>query len=256
MSFAEKYEALEREFKRQADSDGDVFIPRIAPSAPVDYVLIGSEPSFFKWASSKADAQRKVDLGYKNSATTLEDFCFHYAVRKLLCTDGETYYVTDLSHGAMPVKVAKGSRTQQIKRYDRWSLLLRRELELVSKPTAHLFAIGADVCDYLGAIGIHDTRLIQFGGSGVAHWKKTAAETPDAYQAFIRKMSPTEITATAGEVLTEAGMDRWIDQKVESLKVSESRNWLIFTYNGQIGRWRRRTQSGCQRASAHCGCHA
>ncbi len=51
MTFEEAYKQLEEKFEKRVDKDSkglkfeSVFLPNVAPKAPVDYVLVAMEPS-------------------------------------------------------------------------------------------------------------------------------------------------------------------------------------------------------------------
>ena len=146
MDFRTAYENLEGRMKAMAESEGAVYLPNIAPSGPVDLVFICMEPSLGGWARSRAEAQEKVEAGFRNFLSSFEDFLLHFAIREFLCTSGERYHLTDISKGAMLVKSAQRERGR---RYDRWLSLLCDELSLVAKPGAHVFAVGGAVYRYL-----------------------------------------------------------------------------------------------------------
>ena len=158
MTFEEAYSALEDDFRQRVEGDKHsgmkcIFLPNIWPTAPVEYVLIGMEPSLGRWAKGKGksrleDAQRRIDQGFRN-------FCgvwiLHYPVRTFLCQDGESYYITDLAKGAMPTN-EEGSGNE--KKYDEWYPLLEKELGLVAKPDAKIISIRNKVGQLLSKMGL------------------------------------------------------------------------------------------------------
>ena len=104
MNFQEAYKQLEDNFRHQVEEDRklgieSIFLPNMVPKAPVDYVLIGMEPSLLGFARSLDDAQEKIDRGFRNFCGV---WAIHFPVRNYLLLDGETYYVTDLAKGSMP----------------------------------------------------------------------------------------------------------------------------------------------------------
>jgi len=125
--FRHAYRALEARMRRLADEDGDVFLPNPEPVGPVDYVFVCVEPSVGRWARPEEQATSKVDAGFRNFVSSIEDFIVHFCIRRYLCAPGQRYHITDLSKGAMLVKRASVDRTV---RYDRWYGLLREELAL------------------------------------------------------------------------------------------------------------------------------
>src|SRR5206468_7871919 len=152
MSFITQMRELEQEFAAAAAVDGDVYLPNFTPSGPVDAVLIGMEPSLGWWARTPAEAAQKIAAGFRNFMWSPEDFILHYAARRSLCSAGGTYHVTDISKGAMTVKMARIDRRA---RYARWAVLLDKEVTLIAKPGAHIIAIGRDVCSLLERNGLY-----------------------------------------------------------------------------------------------------
>jgi hypothetical protein len=142
MSFAARVRDLENRFAAAAAIDGDVYLPNFTPSAPVDAILIGMEPSLGWWARTAADAASKIAAGFRNFMWSPEDFILHYAARRSLCPPGGTYHITDVSKGAMIVAKANIDRNA---RYARWVGLLHEEVDLIAKPHARIVAIGRKV---------------------------------------------------------------------------------------------------------------
>ena len=146
MSFEIAYNELESRMKGMAEQDGDVFLPNVKPIEQVDYVLISMEPSLGRWASSPEQAYAKVNDGFRNFVSSIEDFIVHFCVRQYLCKSGESYHITDISKGAMLVETAGAARTQ---RYDQWYGLLVEELDIVSKSGAKVIVFGNAVAKFL-----------------------------------------------------------------------------------------------------------
>ena len=71
MSFEIAYYELENRMKALAERDGDVFLPNIRPTEPVDYVLISMEPSLGRWASSPEQARARVEAGFWNFVSSI-----------------------------------------------------------------------------------------------------------------------------------------------------------------------------------------
>lgn len=154
-TFEEKYQNLEMEFAERVKEDnrkfeekvkrGDysgIYLPNRMPSGPVDYVLVGMEPSR-GWAKDSFDACKGIAGGFRN-------YCgveiLHFPIKKYLLLDGETYYLTDLAKGAMLTKSPDAGST---KKYEAWYPLLEKELKLVAKPGARVIAIGSKVDGFL-----------------------------------------------------------------------------------------------------------
>jgi len=199
------YQNLESRMKALAAADGDPFLPNPEPTGPVDYVFICMEPSIDGWAESYEDAERRVKEGFRNFIAGLDVMLLHFAVRKYLCQSDETYYITDLSKGAMLVEKAKD---EAIQRYDRWYEVLVAELDLLSKPNTVYFAVGKAVEKQL--------RRRQFPGELVSlmHYSPVArphrARLVRGHEAalteFAGTLSREEILATAREVLEVSGV--------------------------------------------------
>ena len=192
MNFKEAYASLEKEFALKVKEDKAhgrkcIFLPNIEPTGPVDYVLIGMEPSLGGWAKGKGDAkfeyaQREICKGFRN-------FCgvwiLHHPVRNYLCPDGETYYVTDLAKGAMLTN-QEGAGSQ--KKYEEWYPLLEEELGLVAKPDAKIISIGNKVGQFLSKMGLygHVGTIPHYSGRAARYWGKeiTDAMRKSEYQRF------------------------------------------------------------------------
>jgi hypothetical protein len=95
IAFRASYQRLEARMKRLAEADGDVFLPNLEPSRPMEYLLIGMEPSLGRWARSREEANAKVEAGFRNFVSSIEDFILHFCVRHYLCSGSESYGITD-----------------------------------------------------------------------------------------------------------------------------------------------------------------
>ncbi len=141
------YRNLEQLFRDQVEKDGaaragGVYLPFKEPESQVDYIFVGMEPSFGRWATSIEEAKKKIARGFRNGAPAR----FTRSIKRFLCQPGETYHLTDVSKGAMPVKAAALNRER---RYKEWYPLLLKEIEIVGKPGAPVIAIGKDVENFL-----------------------------------------------------------------------------------------------------------
>jgi hypothetical protein len=115
--FRAAYRELQARMKVLAEADGDVFLPNPEPLGPVEYVFVCMEPSLGRWARSADEARSKVEAGFQNFLSSIEDFILHFCIQQYLCEPTQRYHITDLSKGAMLVKRGRVARTQ---RYDRW----------------------------------------------------------------------------------------------------------------------------------------
>ena len=106
-SFHASYRELERRMNALAEADGNIFLPNPEPEGPVQYVLICMEPSLGRWARSTDQARSKVEAGFRNFLSSIEDFILHLCVRRYLCAPEQRYHITDVSKGAMLVGRAR-----------------------------------------------------------------------------------------------------------------------------------------------------
>lgn len=148
MSFSQRYEALELKFCKRVQKDFDdcglksVMLRNIQPDGPVDFILIAQEPSGGRSLTGDRppDWECVKDRKNRNFCGHKYDFMFQYCIRNYLCGGSQTYYLTDLSKGAMPPKQAA---TTSRETHKRWYPLLVEELDLVAKPEGTcIIAIG------------------------------------------------------------------------------------------------------------------
>ena len=149
------YKQLECDFKKRVVEDykrwkfESVYLPNVAPKAPVDYVLIAMEPSLKGWAKNIPDAQERISKGFRNFCGVWQ---LHFATGEYLCGAGETCYITDLAKGAMATD-SPGAGNRE--KYQAWYPLLEKELGLVAKPDAKIISIGNRVGGFLSDMGLY-----------------------------------------------------------------------------------------------------
>ena len=238
MSFAAQYANLEIAFKEQVEKDnsyldldpGSQFLPNIPPEAPVDYVLIATEPSIRDVARESARDNRPS----KNLSGSMEEFILHFCVQNYLCKDNRTYYLTCLSKGAMPIRVVNSVRNR---RYKMWYPLLERELELVLKPDGMVIALGNLVDDFLRKQKLSPThaKVIHYGNTAASYRVRIPRRYPERYSAFAQTVSRTDIEDTARRVMKDAGMPLSETEKImqgilNGMGFTEARKRLMFTY--------------------------
>ena len=137
--------------------------------------------------------------------------------------DGETYYLTDLAHGAM-LTTSPGAGNAE--KYEAWYPLVEKELGLVAKPEAKIKSIGARVGRFLSDKGL-------YGHAGtIPHYSTTASrylgtETVGREHEF-RKFS---------EELNRC-------PEMANLRPTESRMKLMFDYKIRFDRIREPEKSG------------
>ena len=240
MTFQERYRNLEAKFEEQVKKDHEYysteseFLPNLAPPGTVNFVLIAMEPSGGK---SQEEIANHPGLMPKNFCGSVEDFILHHSIRNYLCRCNESYYLTDLSKGSMPVKMA-GIR--RLERYQRWYPLLEQEIELVANPGAPIIPIGNYVGWFLKEQGMKNLqdRILHYSQSAGHARKKKPARRPDQYQKFKETVSWGDIESTVRQVLNDAGMAEHIPGCLERFrrgsKLTGSRRKLMFTYKVQF----------------------
>jgi hypothetical protein len=235
--------------KAQAQSDGDVFLPNPEPSKPVDYIFVCMEPSLGRWAGSPGEAREKIDTGFRNFVSSMENSILHFCIRRYLCEREQLYHMTDISKGAMLGKRANVARRE---RWNRWWPLLKDELDLVGKPDAGIFAVGRPVADYLQRRGRAFTRLIHYSGlAGQA--RRTAIVGHEAEFEAWKKMNSVslpDVLATAADVLCEAAIPATFREetlaRLATRRLSESEQRLIFAYKLAFEAYRKRREVGAE----------
>ncbi len=232
-NFREQYKKLEQRFQRQANSDGDLYLPNVTPSEQVDFVFIAMEPSLYAWADSVEDAEKKINKGFRNFLYSFDNFLLHHAVKEYLCSKGQTYHITDISKGAMRVKKAKRSRK---KRYLAWYPLLMDELALLQKPNCMFFSVGKKVETFLNKQGfdkLTDTVLHYSSQNGRAR-KKSIEGKEDEFSRFTNSVTKDNILHTAADVLNNKNISEFMRietmARLQRSKFTESRKMLLFSY--------------------------
>lgn len=216
-----------------AEADGNVFLPNPEPFGPVEYVFVCMEPSLGRWARSADEARLKVEAGFQNFISSIEDFILHFCIQQYLCEPTQRYHITDLSKGAMLVEHAGVARTQ---RYDRWYGLLVEELDLVATSGAGIFAVGNAVAQYLErrAFPRPFTQVIHYSGLAARVRAAGIVGHEDSFEEFKGSVSLKRVLATAEDVLMASAVpasfrDETLARLAKS-QLSESRQQLIFNY--------------------------
>jgi hypothetical protein len=229
--FRAAYRELEARMKILAEADGDVFLPNPEPVGPVEYVFVCMEPSLGRWARSADEARAKVEAGFRNFLSSIEDFLLHFCIQQYLCGPTQRYHMTDLSKGAMLVERAGVARTQ---RYDRWYGLLVEELALVATSGAGIVAVGHAVAQHLERCAFPRpfTKVIHY--SGLAARAAGIVGHENSFEAFRSSVSLECVLATAEEVLMASAVpasfrDETLARLAQS-QLSASRQQFIFNY--------------------------
>lgn len=244
-SFSAKYADLCRRFSRQAEADGDVYLPNLPISKPADHIFISMEPSLGHWAPGRdPEARRRAALekignGFRNFIFSYNNHVFHYCVKAFFCNSNETYHLTDLSKGAMTVSNAA---RKPYHRYAGWYDLLQEELQLVSSSNARYYAVGKRVVDFLKRAGFKRpvVSLYHYSQRFPNNTSSRAREFPVEYLQFSKTVSHEAILETAANVFEKFSIPHDISSPVYSrlLKkknLSESFKQLMFSYKKASG---------------------
>ena len=150
MTLAEPFNELNQRFRDRVEADNKLFpdlhshyLAVNPPTAPVKYVLIGSEPSLI-------GVKDYLEEGIHNFPGCPRCEPLHYVVDRYLCDYTGNYYITDLAKGA----IAGGPGKNSVQRYDLWFDLLKEELRLVAKPDAVIISFGNHAGYYLMRKGL------------------------------------------------------------------------------------------------------
>ena len=199
------YSNLEQHFRDQVIRDRSrviqwvvknglgVYLPCVKPKNMMDYIFVGMEPSF-GWAKSVEEGGKKVEEGATNfAAFTPPDDAKHpldllrLSIERFLRRPEETYYLTDVSKGAMPVAMAGIEREQ---RYAEWYPFLLEEIDIVGKPCAPVIAIGKQVENFLqqndleGNTGRPLCAVLHYSNQAARSRKTVAEGDPEGFEAF------------------------------------------------------------------------
>lgn len=139
---------LEIEFRKRIELDKTQFgiesaylpIPHICDKP--EFCFVAMEPSLGK--ASVESTRTNVERGYVNFLRAEVAYILHYCAYTYLCGSTFSYYLTDLSKGAMKTIMAARERDE---RYLNWVDLLRSELSLLGQPM--VVAVGDKVEEQL-----------------------------------------------------------------------------------------------------------
>ena len=245
MTFREKYAELESEFQKQVERDNkelgieSSYAHNFIPQGPVDYILIAMEPSTGVPGKDRKDSTQIA----RNFTWSVEDFIFHYSIRKYLCKNGETYHLTDLAKGGMDTEEAKRTATV---RYERWYPLLKKELHLLTKPgKTKLIAIGNKVADFLSKKHLYDRveKVLHYSWSASKHRNRKIEPWCEQFHAFSVAVDEADFEDSIKGVLHDACMDSYIGHRPKGGKLNESRKKLMFYYKNRFSQIRDGTRA-------------
>ena len=249
MAFSEDYEALERKFCERVQADYDcgfgesTLLRNSNPKGPVDFILIAMEPSFGGRRPDKEERPAEwkdiKEKEIRNFSGSIEDFILHFCVRKYLCQGEQTYYLTDLSKGAMP---GGNAGIERQRRYERWYPLLKEELRLVAKPgKTRIIAIGNMVADFLEGRSLceHVEMVLHYSKSAAGYRENAIRPWKDHFPRFCQTVNWSDIEEAANDVLKQGGYSEnstyhKVKQLQNSSGVTDSRKMLMFHYKNRF----------------------
>jgi len=191
-----------------------------------------------RWAGDPPnwkDGEAAVKKGKRNFMPNSRNCILHYCARKYLCRGGQTYYITDMSKGAMQVSKANSERK---KRWEEWFPLLEKELELVAKKDAIVFAISKKVESFLtkkqvqGRFNYRLKYLLHPGNNAAHARKKCIAKRKTDFAKFKQTVTEKNLIEFASTILSKEGTEWAMKSKkcIENKKLSDSEKMLIFCY--------------------------
>ena len=230
MTFLQEYRDLEIKFQERVKKDNkcygleSYYLPNLTPQGPVDFVLVGMEPS-----SNASPANGGFP---RNFAYSMGDYILHWSARRHLCDTGQTYHITDLAKGGMPTEQAK--KTWK-KRWPKWYPLLEDELKLVAKPGAPVIAIGSRVENFLNARQTpgYAGSILHYSSNTRVAWGIAPKLMPAKYREFAASVSKADIEIIVQELMQCKAFDGYRDGVLEKLAkapLSDSYKMLMFTY--------------------------
>lgn len=230
--FETRYKELVFRMKSRAEADGDIFLPNPEPSGPVDYALICMEPSLGRWAPTPKIASEKIDAGFRNFIYSLEDFILHFCAGRYLCGEGQRYFVTDVSKGAMLVDQADRDR---VARYNRWHGLLKDELDLVLRDSGHVIAVGNAVKKHFLDRGIRDfTTIMHYSGQAAAGRNAAIVGREAEFEEYRGTVTLRDVIDNGEKCMLSYGVPTSVQSEVlarlSAADLTDSRRKLMFIY--------------------------
>ena len=244
MEFSQAWRELDELFRAQVSKDAEecgwesIYLPNVEPAGPVDFVLIGTEPSHGKKGHGPNS---------RNFAGCWQCLPLHYSIDEFLCVGTGNYYLTDLAKGAMLV----GSNgTKESGKFERWYPLLLQELELVAKPEAKIIGFGKDVDGFLrkqklpGYVG----SVTHYSKNALSHWGIDSILDPDGFQQFresVLSLAKKDLTETDHKLMFHYRR-RLTELRSEVSEFGE--------HQPSLARWGNLTGAGQPLRSKGCGC--
>ncbi len=230
--FNTRYQELVLRMRARAAADGDIFLPNPAPNSPVDYALVCMEPSLGLWAPTPEIAAGRINAGFRNFIYSLEDFILHFCADRYLCGEGQRYFVTDVSKGAMLVDRAGKDR---VERYNRWHELLKDELALLLRPSGQVIAVGKAVKKHFMDRGLPEfTTILHYSGQAAAGRNAAIVDREAEYEEYRRTVTLRDVVDNAKQYMLSCGIPASIQAEVLArlsvADLTDSRRKLMFIY--------------------------
>ena len=237
--FSDEYKGLEDRFRGQVECDRRKYepevkyLPNFPPSGPVDYILVAMEPSTGGSGRHEGpDPEPPLNFSW-----SVEDFILHYCAREYLCHRGETYHITDLAKGSMPVEDAKHHRQE---RYERWYPLLRNELALLQKPgKTRLIAVGKVVDDFLNKKDLckQVERVLHYSSAAASHRDKAIQPWVKGFKGFCRRFDKDAFRESVRSVLADSPLAPYAHLRPKGgggHRLTDSRMKLMYHYKNRF----------------------
>lgn len=155
MEFARAYREMEKEFAEEVARANakfgwnGIFVPNVEPVGPVDFVLVGEQPSRGQLPSNYQEAIKAINDGHRTNIGCWQCDPVHYSVDQFLCEKTGSYYLTNFEKSARLASVPSHalSGSERGENDERWYSLLVKELALVANTGARIIALGSRVDD-------------------------------------------------------------------------------------------------------------
>ncbi len=139
------------------------YLPNSILSYSPEFCLISPEPSMGNISLAAFEAQ--VETGFRNFLKYEGDLVLHYCAFHFLCQHTFKYHITDISKGAMKVRMADRERES---RYSRWMPILEQEIQAFGKPK--IIVIGTEAEKALRKAGYTNIPRVRHFATRLDDW--------------------------------------------------------------------------------------
>ncbi len=139
------------------------YLPNVILTPSPNWCLVSPEPSMGNVTIEQFE--NSVKNGFRNFLKYEGDLLLHYCAYKFLCDGNFGYHITDISKGAMKVRMADHEREA---RYTGWFPILKKELQLLGEP--RLIAIGNDASNALVQADFVDVPRVRHFATRLDDW--------------------------------------------------------------------------------------